>query len=933
VEALPHLDEQAILDWLSGDLPPDRREAMLAHVDRCDLCRELAAEAQRGTVGGATLDPPADPTMAGGRVRAGAVLAARFELLERLGAGAMGVVWRARDRTTNQDLALKLLPEERAQDEAFLARFRDELLLARQVSHPNVCRLHDLVQADGRWFLTMELIEGAPLSAVAAGGPLEVDRVEALLRQVAAGLAAAHQAGVVHRDLKPANVVVTGDGRAVVLDFGIARRDGEEGRTEVGAIVGTPRYMAPEQAATSKVDARADVYALGLIGCELLSGHVPLDRGDMLPTIVARRLEDPPSVESLAPSAPPRLARILDACLRRDPDERPSDGAAVLALLEGRAELPQPRPEGRRRLLLPALAVAVLIAGLAIWRGVGVTEPPPLVLGAFTVEDPADAWLARGLPGFIDEELRDGWGLEARWARDASDTDVGALVTGEARRTGGGPGASATARFGSREVSLAADTPRELGLALAAWLADEHPASSTLPTRADLEETGCVDREAWRTHRRARRAEILGEYNRASALAEGADCEQDPTEPVPRADGAPLDRVDHAASLVADGELDRGFARLEALSRQGPERAVALRTLAGLEVGCVDGWLSRAPAPERGLLHAEQAVEAAPHDVGALALRGLARVLAGDHDGAQQDATQALRWSVQPPEAAVLTLVTSAAMQSRWDDAAAAARRLLEADELGRDAEAMVLLGDVDLARGAFERGLERLAEAALRYEQRDDPVMAADTWLLLSWSQELLGDPTAAAASMSLAAAADPALTAPGGEAELALRAIERSEAMGRGEPTEPLLPWYRQRLEGSEDDGAERDVLRHIELYAAWQDGDLTEVAAIHRAIALGPYVETWAAFPAAEAAEQAGDRGAAAAHYRTLVEDPYSWEEPILTARARLGLGRVLAELGQADEARVALEAFIAAWDQAPTDAPELRDARRILAGLSD
>ncbi len=922
-----HLDEQAILDWLSGDLADERRGAMLDHVDGCDPCRELIAAALRSTAGPA---PPPTPSAAApdGPAAAGAILADRFELLEPLGSGAMGVVWRARDRTVDQDVALKLLPADRARDAGYLARFRDELLLARAISHPNVCRLHDLVQADGRWFLTMELIEGVPLSVIAAGDPLPADRVQRLLAQVAAGLAAAHEAGVVHRDLKPSNVVVTPDERAVVLDFGIARRDGEDGRTLAGVVVGTPRYMAPEQGETSRVDARADVYALGLLGCELLAGRVPLDRGDLVPTLVARRQEDPPPVRTLAPGAPARLSWILDACLRRDPDARPPNGGAVLALLEGRAEIAGPAATvSRRGLLITLTAVAVALAALALWRGGPVEAPPPVVLGAFEVADPADAWLTDALPGYVAEELRDGWGAESSRA----DADPSALA-GRAERSGPGLAVTAQVRLGDREAELTGATPRALGAAIAAWLVQTHPRSTLLPTDEDLDAADCDDAETWRRHRRARRATALGEWDRAAALARDS-CGDDPTTLQPRPDGDGLEQVAYAEALFARGDVDGGIARLEALGRAGPERSVALRALTAWQAGYLDGWLARAPAPERALLHAREAVAAAPHDPGALALRALARALAGDHPGAREDATAALRWSEQPPESAILALVTSAAMEDRWDDAAAAGRRLLEVEGSERDAEALALLGGIDLARGAFERGQERVGEAAERYGQRGEAALAADTWLFQSWTYELLGDRPAATDALDRTVAADPSFGEFGGEVELAYRAIRRREAVARGEPAPPLLAWYRERLQEMDPDPADRAALRHYELYAAWQDADRSAVRALHREITLGPYVETWVAFPAAEAAEQAGDFGAAEALYRALVEDPYSWEEPILVARARLGLGRVLAALDRPDESRAALRAFVAAWDLAPTDAPELQEARRLLASLGE
>ena len=913
---MAHLDEQDLLDWLDDALDEGRREALLTHTDGCDPCRELLVDALRteGPTPGA----------------AGSWLAERYELVEPLGAGAMGVVWRARDHQLATDVALKLLPPERAGDAEALARFRDELLLARAVSHPNVCRLHDLVEDGGRWFITMELIDGAPLSVQESLPP---DRLRSVLRQVADGLAAAHSAGVVHRDLKPSNILITAEGRAVVADFGIARRHGTDSRTRTGAVIGTPRYMAPEQRLDSRVDARADVYALGLIGRELLGEQ-----------------------------ADPSLDAVLRACLQADPADRPADGAAVVSLLDGAPS---------RRWPLPAAAAALLLA--LAWILAPGPPDPGLTLGMFTTADPADAWLGEALPALVREELADGWDLEATITTDPDAAAITAMVRRE-------DALHATVRAGDLEQTVSAASPRALALAIATRLAGD-----AKPPQAELDAAACTTVAAWQLTRRARRAAALREADRMLALAQQAN-ELDPSCPLPwlyrsamyeEGDAEGIALADRAVALSADGparlqaqtaawaaylhgdhdaleaqfgklavlaiddpfiqmeigrfllsvgQIDRGLAILEARSRVGAERALALSSLAEWESGSLDGWLTRAPAPARALEHADAAVQESPHDLGARALRALARALNGDHDGARADADLVLRWAPEPDDAAVLALVTSAAMRARWDEAGAAGRRLL--DDPRHRAAALQLLAGVDLARGAFERGLARAAEAATLLDSQDRPYAASWAWSDLAWAALTTGDTRLAAEAHAKATASGLEPWGIQGENELMERVIAKVAAGGE---SDPLLPWFRGVVAAQDTSALDAVAVAHLELFAAWHDADWEEVRALHRTVALTESAETWTAWPAALAAEQSGDLDAAEAAFRSLAEDPYSWEEPMLRARAQLGLGRVLARAGRTGDARAVLEGFIASWDRAPADAPELKEARAILGSL--
>jgi Flp pilus assembly protein TadD len=266
----------------------------------------------------------------------GRVLAGRFEIRALLGAGGMGAVYRARDRELEEDVALKTLRPELAASDATVARFRREVQLARRVTHPNVVRTYDLGNDGELRFATMELVEGAPLSFRASAAlPLgEVLRVGA---EIARGLAAAHVAGVVHRDLKPANVMLVGS-RVAITDFGIARiAEHHEGPraplVTVDAILGTPAYMAPEQVEGAALDGRADVYALGVVLFELLTGALPFSGTSALAIAVARLTSAPPDPRSVDSTIPGNIAELVLAMLGRERAARP-DAHTVLERMD-----------------------------------------------------------------------------------------------------------------------------------------------------------------------------------------------------------------------------------------------------------------------------------------------------------------------------------------------------------------------------------------------------------------------------------------------------------------------------------------------------------------------------------------------------------------------------------------------------------------------
>jgi len=227
-----------------------------------------------------------DP-IGGGRFTPGQIIAQRYRVVALAGRGGMGEVYRAEDLTLGQVVALKFLPETLSQDAAALARFHAEVRTARQVSHPNVCRMFDIGEADGTLFLTMEYVDGEDLASVVRRiGRLSPDKATEIARQICAGLAAAHERGVIHRDLKPANVMLDGAGKIRLTDFGLAGIAASIKSADVRA--GTPAYMAPEQLAGREVSTKSDIYSLGLILYEILTGKRAFE-ASTLPELMKQR--------------------------------------------------------------------------------------------------------------------------------------------------------------------------------------------------------------------------------------------------------------------------------------------------------------------------------------------------------------------------------------------------------------------------------------------------------------------------------------------------------------------------------------------------------------------------------------------------------------------------------------------------------------------
>jgi len=268
-----------------------------------------------------------------GRFLPGRLLAGRYRIIALLGKGGMGEVYRADDLTLGQAIALKFLPDEAARDEGLLERFRNEVRIARRVSHPNVCRVYDVGEVDGHTFFTMEYVDGEDLASLLRRiGRLPHDKALDIARQLCAGLAAAHAKGVLHRDLKPANIMLDGRGQVVITDFGLAGIAGQIPGAEVRS--GTPAYMAPEQLAGKEVSGRSDIYSLGLVLYEVFTGK----RAFAETSADKRRASSDSTVSrpsSVVKDVDPVVERVILRCLETESTARPATVLAVAAALPG----------------------------------------------------------------------------------------------------------------------------------------------------------------------------------------------------------------------------------------------------------------------------------------------------------------------------------------------------------------------------------------------------------------------------------------------------------------------------------------------------------------------------------------------------------------------------------------------------------------------
>jgi serine/threonine-protein kinase len=362
-----------------------------------------------------------------GRPEAGAVLATRYRLEERVAGGGMGEVWRATDLLLQRTVAVKLLREALAEDPVVSERFRREALLAAQLSHPNMAGVYDYVQDEGRTGIVMEFVEGETLAErIARKGRLSVAESVRVGTSLLSALRAAHQAGIVHRDVKPGNVMLTESGDVKVTDFGIARSTSDHTLTEAGMVIGTAHYLAPEQVSGKAATPASDLYSVGAVMYEMLAGKRPFEAESPIAVAMKRLTEEPPPLRSVRSDVPAPVANAIARALERDPAERyasaeemrravddaagasapatmptrldptptdvlpvdgPSDATATSAAHAETRDVPAVVAERRKRdykrlvayLALFAAGIGILVFTiLAVWGGTDIVTVPPL---------------------------------------------------------------------------------------------------------------------------------------------------------------------------------------------------------------------------------------------------------------------------------------------------------------------------------------------------------------------------------------------------------------------------------------------------------------------------------------------------------------------------------------------------------------------------
>ena len=326
-----------------------------------------------------TLETPAE------ELTTGSIFAGRYQIIEELGKGGMGKVYKAIDKKLNEEVALKLIKPEIASDKKTLERFSNELKFARKIAHKNVGRMYELMEEKGTHFITMEYVPGQDLRGlIRQTGQLTVGTAVSIAKQVSEGLTEAHRLGVIHRDLKPQNIMIDKEGNARIMDFGIARSVSGKGITGAGVMVGTPEYMSPEQVESKETDQRSDIYSLGVILYEMVTGRVPFEGDTPLSVAVKHKTEVPPDPKQVNTQIPEDLSHLILNCLEKNKEKRYQSAGEVRSELKKIEKgipttekiIPKRKPItskeitvtfGLKKLFIPAFAViALVIAALII---------------------------------------------------------------------------------------------------------------------------------------------------------------------------------------------------------------------------------------------------------------------------------------------------------------------------------------------------------------------------------------------------------------------------------------------------------------------------------------------------------------------------------------------------------------------------------------
>ena len=918
----------------------------------------------------------------------GSLVAGRFEIQACIGRGGMGTVFRARDRIAAEIVAIKILRPERDGTAEASERVRRELRLARLVTHPCVVRLHDLVEAaDGRLVLSMELVEGESLQArLARDGRLDATTLRRLAGDLAAALAAAHQAGVVHRDIKPANILLrAGSGRAVITDFGVSRAApagvvdalAPTALTRTGAIVGTPLYMAPEQFAGGSGPA-VDVYALGLVLHEAATGVVPHQAASLMELLRARVADPAPRIGPLRPELPPELRALMERCLEREPSHRPPDGAAVLSALEA-APIALPGAAVSRRWPL-ALALAAAVGAAGIVAAIAIRPRLPARDRRVSVSARVEGLEAPGIPAALarltERALRDDAGRyavgpdRANVALEVVLTPLSSGVTLRARLGPPGQPVLALERSGpSAEAALA-----ELSPVLREALARDQPATATSPDDTSLRRRlGARSPEALRAYSagievvfgqvvqdaargRAHFEEALrlqphwGHPLLALALNEGASGVRR-GELVAAADPQ-MDPLAHRALVIwRDGlKTDEALRFADELYRTDADDL--LMVFVYVLIQRTHDRLESALAALRRAYERRPDLQFGADVIGALHLAGrdgevqpfIADWLARAPDNEQALVQRALAMLAQDPGvvekvargllllrgegAGRRALLADAWMAAgRWDEASALADRLL-ADAVAAGDPELQRIGRLRLAEIAILRGRFAAARRTLA------PLLEAPdaTRLIFTVAHQMLADASLAIGDRADALALHRALRRGANGARTAiLDATEEDLTIALLEAPANACPDLEPRLARLPE--PRRSVLRErmTRLGASFGCVPCTRVLALGRGVGdqRGILGYGRCALAAGEL-EQA--RGAfESLGPRTPSASSYFLGSPAHVVLSRYELGRLHEQAGRPGEARRSFEQFLAHWGEADRPLAEVSAARAALLRL--